>query len=412
MFEPDEATQAVRTAPRGAFGRCLAGLRFAFVALLAFSVHAALPARALAQADIPYIVVDRATGEVLVEHRAFERWYPASLTKMMTFYVALRAIEQGELAPGSPVVMSRNAAGQPPSRMGLAVGATLRLDTALQILVVKSANDLAVAIAEAVAGSVPRFAERMNAEAARLGMSDSHFVNPHGLHAPGQYVSARDVALLAHRIFAEFPRQAAMFAAPAVRFGDDVSHSYNLLLERVPGADGLKTGFVCASGYNFAASAARGGRGLVAVVLGAFSQTERAVEAARLLLEGFERPGGVALAQFRRPGAPVAPVSQRPRMCSEKAYSQRYDPGAGAAVIESPFLDPRRTVRDPVSVALGGVDAPASDAYLTARLVPDGDVPVPAPRPDYQVVDIDGMPRTGPSFVPGTIPVPTPRPRL
>ena len=386
--------------------------RLAIVLLLGLIVFALPRAGALAASDTPHMVVDRDSGVVLAQHRPFDRWAPASLTKLMTFYVTLRAIQAGELQPGSPVVMSAAATRQPASRMGFPAGSKLRVDTALQILVVKSANDVAVAIAEAVAGSVPLFAERMNAEAARLGMTDSHFINPNGLHAPDQYTSARDMALLARHIFTDFPEHAGMFAAPAIRYGDKTHHSYNLLLERFDGTDGMKTGFVCASGYNFVASATRNGRRLIAVVLGAFSQKERAVEAARLLLDGFAATEtGPLIDAYTRTGAPVAPVSQRARICSESAYNQRDDPGAGMAVIDSPLLHPAREIGPPVTVSLGGIDAAPSEAVLIARVVPSGNVPVPSIRPDYVIVDIDGRPRTGPSYTPETIPVPTPSPR-
>lgn len=406
---PDNITEAANGAKRGRpfFHR---PAHLALIAFLALAVLPILRGGAMAALDTPYIVVDRNSGEVLAEHRAFDRWYPASLTKLMTFYVTLRAIQNGELSPGSPVVMSAEAVRQPPSKMGLPVGAKLRVDTALQILVVKSANDLAVAIAESVAGSVPLFAERMNQEAARIGLTDSHFVNPNGLHSPSQYMSARDIAVLARRIFTDFPQYAAMFAVPAIRYRDEVDYSYNLLLERFPGTDGMKTGFVCASGYNFVVTAKRADHGLIAVLLGAFSQTERAVEGARLLLDGFGRSGGPVLDRYTRTGAPVPPASQRPRMCSERAYAERYDPGAGAAVIDSPLLQPRQVTREPLTVTLDGIDAEPSEAFLTARLVPKGEIPVPTARPDFTVVDVDGEPVTGPSHSAATIPVPTPRP--
>ena len=405
---PSRADPAGMTA-RGALCRN-ALLRLVFVCLFAAGLWAGLGAAAFAAPDFPYIVIDRDNGDVVMQHRPFDRWYPASLTKLMTFYVTMRAIDNGEIAPGSPVVISRAAANQPPSRMGFAVGTKLRLDTALQIMVVKSANDIALAVAEAVAGSVPAFAERMNAEARRLGLTDSHFVNANGLESPDQYMSARDIAVLARRIFHDYPKYATMFGVPAIRYRDQVDYSYNLLLERFTGADGMKTGFICASGYNFVVSAKRGGRSLIAVLLGAFSQTERAVEGARLLLEGFQRPGGRPVGEDVRSGLPIAPHSQRARICSKQAYDQRYDPGAGAAVINSPLLEPRRKTRQPVVVTLGGIDAAPSEASLTARLVPKGNIPVPTPRPDYVVVDVDGIPVTGPSAPSGTIPVPTPRP--
>ncbi|GIL01455.1 MAG: D-alanyl-D-alanine carboxypeptidase [Alphaproteobacteria bacterium] len=402
--------------------------------MVALAVAAALlagwfgePARA-AEA-LPSIVIDRESGAVLAHQRPFERWYAASLTKLMTVYVTLRAIAAGEVAPGSPVIVSRRAAGQPPSRMGLAPGTRLRLDNAIPVLVVKSANDIAVAVAESVAGSEAAFVERMNAEAARLGMTDSRFVNANGLHDPGQYVSARDMALLARQILVEFPEQAGLFAVPAIRFGDSIDHTYNLLLGRFAGADGMKTGFVCASGYNFVASASRGGRQLIAVVLGEFSQTDRALAGARLLLAGFERDTGPPIEQFLRTDPPVEAKSQRGRLCSESAVKQRYDPAAGQAVIDSPLLQTGLPIHAPISVTLGGIDAEPSGAWLAANLAPTGRLPVPARRPldaAAPVADIvaDTMAdtvadpaaepasadRSKPVLSAESIPVPTPRP--
>jgi len=291
--------------------------------------------------------------------------------------------------------------------MGLPVGTRLRVDTALQILVVKSANDVAVALAESVAGSIPLFVERMNAEANRLGMTDSRFANPNGLHSSDQYSTARDLAVLARQIFTEFPEFSKIFAVPAIRYGEEVDYSYNLLLERFDGADGMKTGFICASGYNMVASATRNGRHVIAVVLGAFSQTDRAIEAARLLLSGFEANGATTVGQFTRNGAPVVPTSQRGTICSKKAYETRYDPGAGDAKIDSPLLGPRRSSTAPLEVRTGGVDAPPSEAFLTAALAPKGKIPVPRPRPGSR--DVDGEP-ISPASTLNAIPLPVKRP--
>lgn len=384
-----------------------------WLALLFLAVATMASQPAFGDADTPSIVIDRQSGAVLVEDHPFARWYPASLTKLMTVYVTLRAMAAGELAPGSPVIISRNAANQPPSRLGLKPGTRLRFDNAIPILIIKSANDVAVAVAESVAGSVPTFVERMNAEARRLGMNDSHFANPSGLHAADNFASARDMALLARQILAEFPQYGEVFAAPAIRLGDEIDHSYNLLLGRFEGADGMKTGFVCASGYNFVASATRNGRQLIAVVLGQFSQTDRAVEAAKLLLTGFERDGGTPIDGFVRSGPPVEPVSQRGRICSESATRQRYDPGAGQAVIDSPLLRTGLPMHEPVVVALGGIDADPGDAWLAANLSLRGSIPVPAKRPQYPVETVardlgDGILK--PQRGAGAIPVPSPRP--
>ncbi|HSO47990.1 MAG TPA: D-alanyl-D-alanine carboxypeptidase family protein [Rhizobiaceae bacterium] len=374
--------------------------RALWFSILFLAVAATVPTAALAQVAkpqtrLPSIVIDRQTGSVLLENRAFDRWYPASLTKLMTIYVTLRALTAGEIAPGSPVTVSQKAAREQPSKMFYAPGTQLRFDTALKILIVKSANDVAMAIAESVAGSEAAFVARMNSEAARIGMRDSQFANPNGLHDPAQYTSARDMALLARRIVEEFPQYAPYFAIPAIKAGEKVEHSYNLLLERFAGADGLKTGFVCASGYNMVASATRGGRQVIAVVFGTNSQTDRAVEAAQLLLQGFEQQGGPSIETHVSGKPPVAPKSQRSKMCSEAALKARYDPAPGDVVIKSQILSPRTPGR-PVAVSTGGIDAPPSAAVLQAQSAADktaqasaakspakGRIPIPTRRPAY-----------------------------
>ena len=384
-----------------AFAAMLAAWLLAFAA---FSGAHAAPAD-----ELPHVVVDRASGEVIAQNRAFERWYPASLTKLMSVYVTLRAIEAGEIFPGSPVTMSKAAAQMPPSKTGYAPGTVVRVDTALKLLVIKSANDLSVALAESVAGSVPEFVSRLNAEAARLGMTDTNFVNPNGLHSPRQYTSARDMALLARQMLEEFPQMAPVFGASVLVEGNRREYSYNLLLERYPGADGMKTGFVCASGYNIVASATRDGRQLIAVLLGAFSQTERAEEAARLLEAGFAGGGGARLASFSRQGAPVEAESQRGRICSEQALRSRVDLQPEDMKLDSPLLA-RRTPGTALEIALGGVDAPPSEARIALLARPKGNVPVPTPRPSNVRLDVDGEPVPPGVTAAASLPVPTPRP--
>ena len=367
------------------------------------------PVRVHAQ-DFPYLVVDSSSGIVLSENLPFQRWYPASLTKLMTLYVALRAIKAGEIQPGSPVVMSKLASRQPPSKMGYVPGTKMRLDTAMKILIVKSANDVAVSLAEAVSGTVDNFVAQMNFEARRLGMTDSAFANPNGLHSPKQYVTARDMAVLARQILDEFPSYSGYFEIPAIQTSKKVHYSYNLLLERFSGADGMKTGFVCASGYNIVASATRDGRQLIAVVLGSFSQSERAITAAKLLSDGFGKQAGPKISNFVSSGAYLPASSQRSKMCSEQARAKRYDPGAGAAKIDSPILDPRKITRQPVKISLGGIDAPPSDAYASEQLAPKGKIPVPAPRPEFVRFDIDGERAGNLGQLRGLIPLPVWRP--
>ena len=221
-----------------------------------------------AQAN-PSMVVDVQSGTVLSHEDAFKRWYPASITKLMTIYVVLDAVEKGEIALNSPVKFSKAASAQPPSKMYWGPGTVLNFDNAIKILAVKSANDVAMAVAESLAGSVEAFAARMNAQAARLGMTGTHFVNANGLFADGQYSTAHDLALLAMALRRDFPKHAHYFALEGIKYGKEDLANYNLLIGRFAGADGMKTGYICASGFNLVASATREGRTLIAVVLGA-----------------------------------------------------------------------------------------------------------------------------------------------
>ncbi len=215
-------------------------------------------------------------------------WYPASVTKLMTTYTTLREVQQRKITLNTLITMTRDAAAQEPSKMGLPVGTRLTIDNALKMLLVKSANDVAVAIAEGVGGSIPKFADLMNANAARLGMTQSHFVNPNGLPAEHHVTSARDLGILARALIREFPQYDYFWHIHSIRYGNRIIHNYNHLLDRYPGADGMKTGFICASGFNLVASATRNGRRLIAVVLGAYSGSARSLEAAKLLERGFD----------------------------------------------------------------------------------------------------------------------------
>ncbi|MEI2386596.1 D-alanyl-D-alanine carboxypeptidase family protein [Breoghania sp. JC706] len=246
-----------------------------------------------AQAKVAaWMVFEANSGKVIEQHDAFRRWYPASLTKLMTAYVTFTAIREGRITMASPVTMSAHAAAQPPSKMGLKPGTQLSLDAALKVMLVKSANDIAVAIAETVGGSEGGFADVMNQTARRLGMRDTHFVNPHGLPDPNHYSSVRDMAVLARALLRDFPQYRELYGYAGVQFGKHLLRSANReYLQRVRGADGLKTGYICNSGYNVAVSATRGGRTVVAIVFGAASGLERAAMSRQLIEKGFEGGG-------------------------------------------------------------------------------------------------------------------------
>lgn len=257
--------------------RALRMTAFAFAALFSGTALAGSPA----------LVVEVASGRVLHADRAMDPWYPASITKLMTAYVALKQVRAGRMAMNTLLTVSDSAAALPPSKMGFKPGSQIRLDNALKIMMVKSANDVAATIAENIGGTVEGFAELMNAEARRLGMTDSRFANPHGLPDERNQTTARDMALLARALLLEFPDHQDLFQIGAVQFGRRIMRNTNGLIGRYPGADGMKTGFICSSGFNVVASANRNGRQLITVVLGASSANERTMMAAELFDRGF-----------------------------------------------------------------------------------------------------------------------------
>lgn len=263
----------------------------------------------------PTIVVDAASGRVLHEEQATRPWYPASLSKLMTVYTVFKAIKAGRVDGGTPVAISPTAAAQAPSKMGYPIGTLITIDDALKILMVKSANDIAVALAEGTTGSLEAFTAEMNAHSKALGMSQSHWVNPHGLPDPRQVSSARDMAILARAILTEFPEHASLFRIHALRAGQSVLRNHNSLVYRYPGGDGMKTGFICASGYNVVASAQRGNQRLIAVVLGATSAHQRSEKAAQLFEANFNRTGTVAVNDM--PPMPGAPADIRASVCGK-----------------------------------------------------------------------------------------------
>ncbi len=239
------------------------------------------------------LVIEAESGKVLFAENAGYPWYPASVTKLMTAYVTLRAVKEGRLTLDKPLTVSTNAVAQAPVKMGFGTGTVVTVDNALKMLMVKSANDMAVVLAEGVAGSIENFADLMNANARRLGMTQSTFVNPNGLPADDQISSARDLAILARALIREMPEYDYYWHLPGIRMGKMVQRNYNTLIGRYPGADGMKTGFICASGFNLVASATRDGKRLIAVVLGAPSSAARALKAAQLLERGFNSNGGL-----------------------------------------------------------------------------------------------------------------------
>lgn len=354
-----------------------AELKLPIVAALVASILIVFSSQAAFAAG-PYISVDVNTGRVVKHKDAFQRWYPASLTKLMTAYLVFRAIDKGQLNRNSLVTMSEHAASKPASKMYFSIGTQFPIDSALKYLLVKSANDVAVAIGETISGSEAKFVALMNSEAKRLGMTDTRFANPNGLPGGTQYTTARDMAVLAVALRKEYPRYRSYFSYEGVDTGKKTYPNYNLLLGRFNGADGMKTGYICASGFNLVSSATRGRKTVVAVVLGATSQQERAELSADLLQRGFRNAGfGSPLKTMRPYGQNRNQlISIRNQICTKEARAQRralLDEN-GHLVLKSPLL--KTLTRNPRLV-----NAPFQKRAANSKFAKLKNIPIPAPTP-------------------------------
>ena len=234
------------------------------------------------------IVMDATTGDILYQTRADSPRYPASITKIMTLYLTFEALSTGRLHATDMIEVSARAAAQAPTKLGLRPGETIDVDDAMHAIAVKSANDMAVALAEKIGGTEERFAAMMTLKAQELGMTHSRFVNANGLPDSRQVTSAHDIAILCRAVLRDYPQYYYYFGTEQFTYRGVTMNNHNGLLGRMPGVDGFKTGFTNAAGYNLAASAVRGGRRLIAVVLGGSSGASRNANVEGLLLTGFD----------------------------------------------------------------------------------------------------------------------------
>lgn len=328
----------------------------------------------IASLAAPYaaVVIDARSGEVLHSRNADTRLHPASLTKMMTLYVVFDAIQKGEISLDTQVVISRKAAAEPPSRLGLKAGQKIKLRYLIRAAAVKSANDAATALGEAVSGSEAAFGRRMNRMALAIGMTRSTFKNAHGLTESGHLSTARDMTMLGRHLFYDFPDYYNLFSRRSTSTGAKmVSNTNRRLLSNYNGADGIKTGYTRAAGYNLVASAHRGNERVIATVFGGRSTTWRTQRVAELLDMGFERsPSQVAVVKPRKPvldnSAPTNP-GKVVRMTGLIEKSPRPAGRPGSAPAEATLL----------AMAAGITDALAEAAVAETTVVP---VPEPAPR--------------------------------
>jgi D-alanyl-D-alanine carboxypeptidase len=422
-------------------------MNFHVCALAAFVALAVTPASGEA-----LLLIEANSGKVLQAENATMPWYPASTTKLMTAYVTLRAVRDGRLTLDTLLPVSPNAVAQQPSKMGFRAGLQVTVDNALKMLMVKSANDMAVVLAEGVSGSIEKFADEMNLASRRLGMTQSSWVNPNGLPADEQITSARDMAILARALIRELPEYDFYWHIPAIRLGKRVMRNYNTLIDRYPGADGMKTGFICASGFNLVASATRDGKRLIAVVLGAPSGPVRAAKAAAMLEQGFAGTGlswlvpALGTVESLTPIA-ATPPNLREEMCGKhrkrpavEEADDEVTPVAGdqsspqafflsnlkGSVKPSSLIGPLVESQPPIPVFVGAAKAPgrttvaatpASPGVNAARQAP-AKKPVtailaPAPKPTSTAAPKPGKPAAAaaaPKVAPTAAPKTAPKP--
>ncbi|MCV2863458.1 serine hydrolase [Defluviimonas sp. WL0075] len=340
-------------------------------------VGLALALAPVAGVAAPYAdyVIDARTGQVLHEKNSDARLHPASLTKMMTLYIAFEAIERGEISLDTKVTVSKHAASQPPSRLGLKPGQKIALRYLIRAAAIKSANDAATAIGEAIEGSEPAFAKRMTRTAKALGMSKTSFRNANGLTAEGHLSTAHDMTMLGRHLFFDFPQYYNLFSR---RWADagvaKVASTNRRFLEAYEGADGIKTGYTVAAGFNLVASAQRGNKRIIATVFGGTSTAQRNERVAQLLDIGFGKAPNRAVVQ--KPAAP------------NYAVADGGEPGGAGKIIR--LSGAVKTARKPIARPVPGA-APAAppeelllamqeniDSVLEA--VQSADAP-PAPAP-------------------------------
>nr|WP_269581669.1 D-alanyl-D-alanine carboxypeptidase [Roseibium sp. Sym1] len=341
----------------------------------------AAPATATANSKYAGIVVDAKTGKTLYASSADSYRYPASLTKIMTLYVVFEELEAGRLSLDSNFTVSKYASGRPPSKLGLKPGSTIKVKDAILALVTKSANDVATVVAENIGGSEKKFAERMTRTARQMGMSKTTFRNPHGLPNNGQRTTARDMATLGIAIQERFPQYYGYFKTRAYKYKGRTYGNHNKLLGRVKGVDGIKTGYIRASGFNLVTSVNTGGRQIVAVVMGGRTGASRNAQMTKLI--------GRYLPKASRGHKSAPLIATRP-----------VQPTFVAASLKNPPLPAAKPGSEPVK-ATGAPMVLALTATGTGASVP---LPAPAPAAPAPVVPKGQVVTAAATASPGPVP--------
>lgn len=387
-------------------------LRWGLVAAATIWMLIIVPLSAVA-APYAALVMDARSGKVLHARNADTRLHPASLTKMMTLYVVFEAVENGEISLDTPVRISKFAASEPPSKLGLKSGQQIQLRYLIRAAAVKSANDASTALAEAIEGSEAAFARRMNRTAKVLGMSRTTFKNAHGLTEAGHLSTARDMSILGRHLFYDYPEYYNLFSRITADAGvRKVAHTNRKLLGSYRGADGIKTGYTRAAGFNLTASAERGGERIIATVFGGRSTATRNARVAELLDMGFERaPTRTALNRPTKPpylgkvrgtasthsvaGGASKTVRLITAAAVRKSLRPQLRPGATPAVTDQDtvLVGNKSDIEKAVLAAVAAVEAAPEPAVLiTQKANPDV---TPRIRPEDLVlakVDPEGDP--------------------
>jgi D-alanyl-D-alanine carboxypeptidase len=290
----------------------------------------------------PMLLVDASTGDILAAQEATRSWHPASLTKMMTAHLALTAVKSGRVSMDTSIVLSSRATAQAPTKLGVPPGTSLRLEDALTVMMVKSANDVSFAIAETIGGSEEAFVSAMNQEARRLGMTGTRFVNPTGLHDDRQVTNARDMAVLMLALLSYHADYLDLLRTPSITVNGRMLKNTNKLVEDYTGLEASKTGFVCASGFNVTVSALRANRRVIGVVLGSPSAATRTLVMRELLNTGLsEAANPVGNLRTMKAEAPMPAADLRRLKCGRQDPA-RLEARAAGSVAKRTEVQPLR----------------------------------------------------------------------
>lgn len=375
--------------------------RFGLFFIAAFWLLVVVPLSAMAAPYAAY-VIDARTGKVIHSRNADTRLHPASLTKMMTLYIAFEAIERGQISLDTKVTISKNAASEPPSKLGLRPGQKIALRYLIRAAAVKSANDAATAIGEAIEGSEAKFARRMNRTAKALGMTRTTFKNAHGLTEAGHLSTAHDMTIMGRHLLYDYPEYYNLFSRITADAGmRKVSHTNRRFLASYKGADGIKTGYTRAAGFNLTASAERGSERIIVTVFGGQTTASRNAKVAELMDMGFRR--APSRAPLRKPNAPVyADVESTPSVAPGSTVG-----GAGKTIrlvgaVKTSKRPQIRPVAEQVVVVATAEQPDATSIMLNADITAALREAVETPAPDVPVTLASATPTLRPAIRPKT----------